>query len=222
MKIAIGNKFSRRDFLKSSCCLGTILMLQPKEAKAWLPVIVFIGRIIARSAIKKIGQYIVRSSVARTVTSRTISTVAKTGILASTFISEVEAKVADLTEDEIRQIAKRMNYPDDKYDIWLRDEPSSSNELSYHITNNKNNKIDKIIRVVVLNENNEVEDSFVSKIIVNANSTIKKKISFDVSNTKYTGAKKIVFLDENNKPEVNTKPLSVIIEDYENIKKVLI
>jgi len=174
------------------------------------------------SAIKKVGQYIVRSSATRTITGVSARNIVKTGIIASTIISEAEAKVADLTEDEIKELAKRMNYPEDNYAIWLRDEPSDSNELHYEVKNETNEEVDRIIRVVLIDDKNQVEDSAVAKIRIKANSSVNPKISFDVSNTKKTGAKKIVFLDNELKPEKDVDCLAVIIEDYETIRKVLV
>jgi len=222
MAIDIKVDGERRNFVKASCCLGLILTFYPKKAEAWLPVLIFIGRVFARSAIKKIGQYIVRSSATRTVVATSTRNVIKTGIIASTIISEAEATAADLTEDEIRKLAKRMNYPDDNYALWLRDEPSASNELHYEVKNNTNKEVEKIIRVVLIDDNNKVEDSAIAKIRIKANSSVNPKIFFDVSNTKKTGAKRIVFLDSQLKPEKDVDSLAVIIEDYEKIRKVLV
>lgn len=222
MAIDIRVDGKRRNFVKSGCCLGLILTFYPKKAEAWLPLLIFIGRVFARSAIKKVGQYIIRRSATRTVTGVSRGNIVKTGIIASTIISEAEAKVTDLTEDEIRELAKRMNYPDDNYAIWLRDEPSDSNELHYEVKNDTNEEVDRIIRVVLIDDRNQVEDSAVAKIRIKGNSSVNPKISFDVSNTKKTGAKKIVFLDNKLKPEKDVDSLAVIIEDYEKIRKILV
>lgn len=222
MAIDIKVDGKRRNFMKNSCCLGLILTFYPKQAEAWLPVLIFIGRVFARSAIKKIGQYIVRSSASRAVIGTSSRNIVKTGIIASTIISEAEAKVADLTEDEIRKLAKKLDYPDKNYAVWLRDEPSASNELHYEVKNNTDKEVNKIIRVVLIDDKNQVEDSAIAKIKIKANSSVNPKISFDVSNTKKTGAKRIVFLDNQLKPEKNVDTLAVIIEDYEKIRKVLV
>ena len=169
MNISIVSRKERRNFIKYSLISGTAFFLIPQKSKALWPLIVFIGRVIAISAVRKVAQNVVRSSVVRGLTSNASKDILKTSVIAASVVNEASASAADFTEkqinnlhkNDINQIASHLNCPKANYQaIWLRDENSKSNKLEIPLKNADNSTdLDIYVKLCLINENSIVEQS---------------------------------------------------------------
>ncbi|HIP34159.1 MAG TPA: hypothetical protein EYG89_05505 [Bacteroidia bacterium] len=229
MNISIISSKERRNFIKYSLISGTALFLIPQKSKAWWPLIVFIGRIIATSAVRKVAQNVVRSSVVRGLTSNASKNILKTSVIAAAVVNEASASAANFTEEQINnlhkndinKIANHLNCPKDNYQaIWLRDEESKSNQLEIPLRNaNNSTDLDIYVKLCLIDENSVVEQSQTINLKSKKYTDTVHTLHFDLSELKTTGPKKIVFVSD-DMTSIEHIATNIIVSDFSTIEKL--
>jgi len=221
MIIKVTNIKSRRNFLTFSAVASTSLFLKPNKLQAnpWVVgLVIFVGRILIRSAVRKIGQTLVRQSVSRGFASRAFAT----SIITATTIDELSANVADLTEIQIKSLAKQLKYKDDNYSaVWIKGEDKIANKLEIEFHNYENKDINKPIEIAILNENNTLELSGMTDVFLPKKSTSTFELDINLVDFDKVGVKKLVLIDNKREKSANGILNKVIIEDFNTVQNFI-